>query len=407
MRRLLGNLALLKRLHWASWSAMSVTLLALVVILVPGDSYRAASVFPATDREILYAQFRQDAEAKVYHPTKQTHPWPLGFSSFNTAIFEHGWPRPFLARALVYTKDRQRSEPWLGKKSSFAGWGGSAYHNVSWSNWDNWPFSADHWIFHPWSFLLDLLAAVAIIALVGGLVQWRVRRNGGLLRFHLADMLALITLIGLGLGSYLYHDTLRRKESFTGRPVTAPAFASADGWIVHGQSYHGPTWLRKLVGSPHYLPVFHHVDTVTLQIDAGWKEIFARLPQLPYFQALYLRQALPIEAIDTLKRCPRLEELHLGMYAFDTPLYVPGTQDRALQPEDFSKLGVLPLKKVYVGGVWVQKQHLVQLAEIPTMRNIQIQSTAVTDEQVEELRQAYPHVRFYVMPDVPIIPSPG
>ncbi|QDU78256.1 hypothetical protein Pan97_53400 [Bremerella volcania] len=407
MRRVLTYLAMLKRLHWATWVAVSVTLLALFLIVVPGEYQIEGSILPLTDWEKECYQLRLDASAKRQKAAEQELKPPSFYLSTHVAAYTHGWPRPFLVRALVYDYRRSPSKPWLGKKSSFTSWGGSLYHNVSWSNYDNWPLSADGWLLRPWSLLLDLLVALGIVAGVGGLVQWRIERNGGLLRFHLADMLAVMTIIGIGLGTYLYHDNLRRRESFDGRPMAVPAFTSTDGWTTYAQNYQGPIWLRKLVGNQYYLPLFHHVDTVSITVDDRWRENFARLRRYPYLRTIHPRFGLPVAAIPILEECPQLEEIYLGMYELDTPRLIPGTQDKALQPEDFSQLEALHLTKVTVSGTFIQKQHIAQLAALPTMRQIKIQSTSATEEQIEELRQEFPQVDFHEIPDLQVFSSPG
>lgn len=407
MRRMMTTLAMLKRLHWATWTVISFTILALLLILIPGEYQANGSIFPATDWEQTCYQLCLDARAKRQKAAEQVPDSPGFYIYTHAASFSHGWPRPFLVRALVYDFRRTKSEPWLGKESSFASWGGSLHHNVSWSNYDNWPLSADGLLFRPWSLLLDVLIAMIVLATAGGLVQWRIQSNGGLLRFKLADMLGIVTLIGIGLGTFLYHDTLRRREGFDGTPITAPSFRSPDGWVIYGQSYQGPSWLRKLAGNPYYLMLFHHVDQATVKVDDRWHENFTRLRAYPYLKTLKTLHGLPVDAIPLLRDCPRLEEIHLGMYELDTPLLVPGTKDRTLQPDDFSLLKELHLKRVTVRGVFVQKKHIALLAALPTMRHIQIQSTSATEQQVEELREEFPQVDFHELPDIRMFLSPG
>ncbi|WP_146115638.1 MULTISPECIES: hypothetical protein [Pirellulaceae] len=404
---MMTTLAMLKRLHWATWTVLSFTLLALLLIVVPGEYQAEGSIFPVTDWEQTCYQLCIDARAKRQRAAEKEPDSPGFYMYTHTAAFSHGWPRPFLVRALVYDYRRSKSKPWLGKKSSFASWGGSLHHNVSWSNYDNWPLSTDGWLLRPWSLLLDVLVATLVLITAGGLVQWRIESNGGLLRFKLTDMLAIVTLIGIGLGTFLYHDTLRLREAFDGKPIAAPAFRSPDGGITYGQSYQGPNWLRKLTGNQYFLPLLHHVDRATVTVDDGWRDNFNRLREYPYLKTLTTRFGLPVDAIPLLQDCPRLEEIHLGMYELDTPLLVPGTKDRALQPDDFSQLKALRLKRVTVSGVFVQKKHLALLAALPTIRHIQFQSTSATEKQIEELREEFPQVDFHELPDIRMFLSPG
>lgn len=116
MRRMLTYLAILKRLHWATWVAMSVVLMALVLIMVPGDHQNRDSLIPTTDWEQACYQLRADASAQWRSAAEKEGPSLY----FYATTFSHGWPSPFLARALVYDAQHHPSKPLLGKKSSFA-----------------------------------------------------------------------------------------------------------------------------------------------------------------------------------------------------------------------------------------------------------------------------------------------
>jgi hypothetical protein len=174
-------------------------------------------------------------------------------------IIEHGWPRPYLARALVYKQTldgktyRDNSTAKIRFLSPFLSWGGSTYHDVSWSDYDNWPLSADDWMLDVGALALDLAVVLLLIAVVGAAAQWRARRSPGWFRFHLVDLLAALTCIAVLLGIYTYHARLQKREAQAGTPPLPPSFLRHDGQMTASQEYIGPVWLRKLVGNAYFI----------------------------------------------------------------------------------------------------------------------------------------------------------
>ncbi|MGH7137808.1 MAG: hypothetical protein ACREHD_18825, partial [Pirellulales bacterium] len=115
--------------HWLTWCMTLLVALAIVLIVVPGDHvdwrFREAATPWERRSKGLHA-----ATLERHEPTMRNLSRP---GNLFVWAFEHGWPRPFLARALVQkpTADggeyRVRSTHLIRYVSPFRSWGGSLY----------------------------------------------------------------------------------------------------------------------------------------------------------------------------------------------------------------------------------------------------------------------------------------
>lgn len=390
----------LPRCHWFTWCLTLLVALALVLIVVPGEWINPLPRDSPTEWE----QRCQDLYAATCERHQPTVPDLAHGLNFSVYAFEHGWPRPFLARALVLklTADggqyRVRSTHLIRYLSPFGYWGGSLYLGVSWSNYDNWPFSADDWIWNPWALAIDIAAALLMLGLVAGATERWVRSRSGLLRYRLADLFAVVTLIGIAAGVYAYHARLRRVEAQGGTPQPAPAFAAHDGELSLGQRYTGPIWLRKLTGSEHLLPLFHHVYDVSIGLGDHWGDIYAELPNLTYLESVRVRNGLPLAALEQLERCGQLKELELP--PLDRWAYsVVNRRTPLLGVRDLPKLERLHLTKIALQGESIQVAQLEQVASFRTLKIISLRNVSATTEEIEAIRATHPQVKIVVVHD--------
>src|SRR5687768_7777000 len=100
MRAIRKILSRLRCCHWLTWSVALPTALALVLIVAPGEYVDALRRQCTTEWEEECKEF--------YVSTHDRHQQPVrnGIQPDVTVrVFEHGWPRPFLARALVLKQD--------------------------------------------------------------------------------------------------------------------------------------------------------------------------------------------------------------------------------------------------------------------------------------------------------------
>lgn len=389
-----------RRYHWLTWGVTLLVALALVLIVVPGDY-----VNPRRESTNRWEQRCQDLYAATYERHEPTVPGPpLNKLNFAVFMFEHGWPRPFLGRALVLkpTADggehRVRSTNVIRFLSPFRHWGGSLYLGVSWSNYDNWPFAADDWIWDPWGLAIDTGVALLIVGLVAGATQRWIRSRGGLRRYRLVDLFAVIMVIGVVSGVYAYHARLRRVEAQGGTPQLTPAFVAHGGDLTLGQRYVGPVWLRKLAGTEYLLPLFHHVYDVGIGLSERWPEVYAQLPALSYLESVRVRDGLPLAALKQLERCSRLTELELPPLD-QSDVALPSTSLPLFGAQDLPQLERLHLTKIGLQGSGIQAWHIEQVASFPTVKIISLFRVSTTPEEIEEIRAGHPGVEIIVQRD--------
>ncbi|RCS52688.1 hypothetical protein DTL42_07565 [Bremerella cremea] len=404
MHALLSRLAILKMLHWVTWCVLLVTTLVLVFIIVPGDLVQYSQIPWPTPWEQQCEKLRLATNEMAYaFDPRDRQLVAMGTTRVSTKVYQHGWPSPFLARALAFKVDtsgqvnRTQSEPLIRFKSSFSQWGGSLHHDVSWSNYDNWPFEIDGWLILPWSLLLDVAVATAILAVVGGLTEWRLRRNGGLFRFHLADLLGGLTLIGVILGFYVYHANLQRIEHLGEEYSFVPTY-NIEGSFHAGVRYVGPVWMRKLAGNQYFLPLLHHVDSVAVRADENWNSIYSELPKFTYLTSLDARHQLPLKALDLVEQCPSLKHFALPNLDRDSPTPLSQQGEPLFQIEDLARLEKLNLISIRLRGDAYFAEQIELVATFPTLQQITLEGAAASQEEIEKIKRDHPDIEFIVLP---------
>ncbi|MAT69482.1 MAG: hypothetical protein CMJ58_08140 [Planctomycetaceae bacterium] len=230
-----------------------------------------------------------------FRPPSPDLPMPAPFTLVQT--WEHGWPWPFLSRGVPYSwsfavrpatpgrfeydLDADRTVPLHGVRV--------AGEPIAWTTREAWAFAAgEQHRFSPLAAAGDLLACLGLIVGAVALVEWRLRRRGGVLRWTLADLLVGCTALACGLGWARYHHSRHEAhaemqqlfERFNRRvfPPQRVALSFARslssgrerdvniGWDPYAPlppmvrsrfqrpqwrawRYDGPEWLARLVGS--------------------------------------------------------------------------------------------------------------------------------------------------------------
>lgn len=389
-----------RRCHWLAWTTMLLTALAAAVVVVPGENVTMS-------RECT-TEWKERCK-QLYLSTRDSHERSIrdldaAFAHVTVHVIEHGWPRPFLARALVWKKDssgrphRARSTALIRFKSTFRYWGGPSYFDVSWSNYDNWPLSADEWILQPWALAVDVMVAFLIVGLVGGAAEWWIRSRGRVFRYHMRDLFAAVAFLCVLLGVYAYHARTRLVEAQGGTPPLPPGFDSHDGNLTSSQRYFGPVWLRKLAGNAYLLPLFHHVYHVSVRHGEKRLDAYRELSALPYLECVRVRDALPLEAVKELARCRRLKELRLWLDD-KARAKAPSANVRLLGVEDLARLERLQLVKLELSGDVFLASHVEQVASFPAARKISLRRISATPEEIDAIRAKHPSVDIVVQPD--------
>lgn len=400
---------------------MLLTAAVLSLIALPGEDVQPYRTYETTpwkeQRRGLQHATHRDFKEKYQQVTGET--WP--YSPRGVRVYEHGWPYPFLGRALVYGPDhpafkvRSRSTAWIRFPRYFPAMGGTGDLEVSWSKYDRWPLEANGWLFRPWHFLIDLAVVSLLVVGIGAFTQWRVVRLGLGGRFRLFDIFIGIFACAAILGFYAYHVQLQHREApglsralprriAVGiTPPTPPSYALFNGELTAYQRYCGPDWLRKLVGNEFLIPAMHHVYWATISLrDAregdDREEAYRHLSQFPYLTTVRVDRGLPLTALPYLERCRNLEELVLGPWSQLNLRAGPGQEGQWLGPDNLALLEPLGLSSLTISVNQIQAKHLDQVASFPTLRRLTLRrvgrhGVSISPEQTKAIQNKYPHLK--------------
>lgn len=392
-----------RRLHPLTWLAAAVTSVLLVLIVVPGEPHWNSDLRDVTSWRSRCERLRSETTDRVRLAAIEK-----GVAEPQASIvYEHGWPRPCVARAcavdtvvngIYQHHGRTSSTPLLRIPNRDTTRGGPTFHDVSWSNYDNWPVFADGYLIDPGSLLLDAAVASLIVVAIASAVEWRARR--GIFRFYLADLLVAITVCGALLAVYAWHANLKRIEATLATPAH-PGNRGNHGYVAVAQEYFGPVWLRKLVGNEYLLPFMHHVTHVNVYSIDDADELGSCLTKLPYLESVAPHTQIPVEFVQRLEACPRLTTLVLP--EFDKDLGSPdfASHHELFSPRHFSQLGGLRLKKIQLSGNGIDAKIVEQVASLPTIREIVLLGTATTSTEIEAIQKEYPHLRIDTVEFIP------
>jgi hypothetical protein len=247
-------------------------------------------------------------------------------------------------------------------------------------------------MFRLWPLLINLATALLLVGAVGLVTEWRVRRPGGLFRFHLFDLLAVLTLLGVIMGVPAYHVHLQQIEApGLARPLP-PGFQLHDGKMTLSQRYVGPVWLRKLAGNAYLIPTMHHVEIASVRLSDSWDQSYRHLPRLHYLTQFRADGGLPLEALPYLKRCRRLEKLILPPFYSRSKPTNPEELGPLLTPENLSLLAELRLTALELSGDQIEARHIEQIASFRGMKKIKLMGVAATPAEIESIRARHPGV---------------
>ncbi|QDV25715.1 hypothetical protein [Aureliella helgolandensis] len=398
----------LPALHWLAWFATCLTVVLLIIIIVPGEF---VSLWTTETGKLDAWKLRSNA---LREATRQRHYREIGVTSgAQIVVVEHGWPKPFLARVLIFNQPDQgklriNSAPWLRVESWFLNWGGSRYLPVSWSDYDNWPISSNGWTIDYWALLVDLLVAVVIVLAVGvSTHRWFRARDNRSWTCQLRDLLGLVTVTALGLGIYGYHQQIRTLEGLapTAQP---PGFVLCNSQLSVGQSYCGPVWLRKLAGNHYFPQFFHHVTSASIRSNANWETCYQELMKFPYLHTLRLPGEFPVSAVTQLEQCQSLKNLQLTYHSTTWPDPTPNPSTPTLNLENLKWLERLHLETLQLEGDQIRAHHIQQVATLSGLQRIWLRSVSADEEEIEAIRRKFPNVEIEILFDwLTVFRSPG
>jgi len=365
--------------------------LALVLIVVPGEQRQVPYLQSADwwEEQCKVVAAETDEQIKNQPPEK--------FAMPTTQLYQHGWPRPYLARTVKVEafQPYKYSMPLLTSGNKISGFLGPSYlaDFVSWSNYDNWPLRSAAWRIHPWHFLLDTFVILILVGGAGFVTEWWLRSRGGLFRFRIVDLLVAVTVCGLLLGWYKHHENLTRIEREVAEYFTA---GSPNGNRNFGsKTYAGPVWLRKLAGDDNYLPFLYHTTYARWWPDENnWAADVDQFVRLPRLENVWVTLPIPQYLVTQLSKTSRLQQLNISvMPAHQHKQYaaVEGHSDpQLIDIGNLDELGVLKLKKITLDVYDALAPDIERMLQTTDVELLYLDGVAITPQELESLREKFP-----------------
>lgn len=263
---------------------------------------------------------------------------------------------------------------------------------VSWSNRDNWPLESEFYRFRLGYLLLDLLAALVVVAVAAALTEGWIRWRGGLLRFRILDLLIVITGSSVALAWYFHHWRISERENKVVQSMTT------ETWIRGAeQDYAGPKWLARLVGNEELLPFLYHYDHVqwhnskTVQSYDQWQREFQAVRKLQCLRSVTLPDGVPLELIEELVEQRRLLSIGFEFHYADATQFLDGEIPlvHAHQLELLEDLGLSHLELV---GENVLAADIDTVASLPATTRLTLHGVAATLDDIEAIGKRHPNV---------------
>lgn len=262
------RLPLPRQLHPSTWVVGAVVTAVLVLLIVPGK--------------------------------------PPGKIRFDVYLYqqEYGWPKPYLNRWSSVPDPSRRGVlgiPWTIP--------------AAWDFTTEMPGLQDDEPGVLWSCLVyDGLLGLLILLLIAGLWEWRIRRVGGLLRFRMSDLLAGMLVVGIACAWWAAWS-----RGYQAEEAALRAESLSDARNYREQSYCGPDWLNRLVGTELLPPVFDRTVRACLYVGklADPQAFYTRLKRQACLDdlSLYFDAAGPDRdrQLHRLADQPRLRRLWLSL----------------------------------------------------------------------------------------------
>lgn len=385
----------LPRCHPASWLAVFLVAVAMILIMVPGERLDVSSV-PEDVATSWWSQLVQETRSEAQRLYQLPPPEHDGSQFFlldpSSALSQHGWPAPAFVRATP-----------IDLSLSFFNPIPSAPPKPAWADSDNWPLRADIWRMHWGNLLLDIAVFVLIVVGTGVLIEVWLRRRGGLFRFQLIDVLAALTAACLLLGWWQWHARIAQEEVRVHALLNrdSPKKATSIKRFYDRKEYFGPDWLKRLVGHADYLPFLNHTDEAHLIYVDHTEDSFKALCHLPYLKLLSVQgPAIPVSVIKELRQATRLENLS---YLMNSPLEAPvsgsllrrwldaDAAPELIGPSELDQLAELELKELGLAGYLLIAEDIERaLRGNPHLKLLELRDVSITVEEFEELKRRYP-----------------
>ena len=342
----------LPRLHVLSWIVLFLSIGAMVLIILPGA--------PGQSTEQVQTVWLPAHAQWIDLPRPEYR---------TISVWRHGWPFEYLRKPFV------QSHYYLQPN----------YYPLAWSSRAAWYSSGEVYFFSPWILALDVVAGISLVILfVTACELWRRRRPR--LGLKLLDACVLATLICCALGWFKIHEYRWKEEQSSVADLKNLQVPR----LSRQESYHGPDWLRRLVGNPLFLQCCNHVETLNLPVSVLTPDIIPTLERLVYVRKVNYEGNLTEEAVRVLAHLKDLRQLSRSGGAF-------GSEEPWVQPEihlaTLNRLQSLPrLNCLNLSYEHLQPQDLKALAEIPRLEILEFRGNTLLIEDLAPLEVA-PHLK--------------
>lgn len=392
----------LRQVHPIAWVVMLLAAGVMTLLIVPAgydrfefDEYHAGKpTWWQRECRDLYAE----TEQRIKQEGETLPPDSAIFGAYQMAkpqVWQHGWPMPYLARSqpapILGGYRSVRSEPLLSFGNQGMMCNGQATRFVSWSNYDNWPLESMAWRIHPGGLLLNVTVWLAAVAGVGYAAQISIAYFAQAWRFRLLTLLAITTIGCIGFGWWGNRLRLAHLENDVNAHFINNGAPNGLGEI---REYTGPVWLARLVGDDEYLAPISHFwnrSTVGYIVGPNWRQDLSAIARLPYVDDLRLAGNMPVEAVDLLSGVSKLE--YVTILADSNPAAPSPSDDGPLLPGRLGELAKLPIRRLLVESRELLAEDVEPLlTNSKTLEHLSLQSPAITDAEIAELRARYPDV---------------
>jgi hypothetical protein len=238
------------------------------------------------------------------------------------AEYEHGWPWVFLKRRMFYGFSDPKRPTSLSTPTYGIPWTAGA-------TWKFWQGNA-MWKPHPLALFGNVATGLLLIGAVASTWEWRRRRRTRLMQFSLREIVIATAVVAAAFGWWRYKQAEGDREDNLGY--------AAGNW-----SYHGPLWLKRLVGESPLTTTFSRIDGVALHVTDN-----------DQFQ----------KTVSGFRSLRYLREVELDNYSLDKDKYVE-LSFSALQQLD-------GLRELWLAGFMLTENDVYELEAVSNLEVIRI-----------------------------------
>ena len=325
---------------------------------------------------------------------------PLGFAWRTKEVieFEHGWPMPVLRRAFMqdFSKRSIYTDP-IVKVGKLRRRTGERTIPITWSMPAAWSLSADVRQWHWGAFVVNIVAGCLFLLLIRH--YWKARANVNLKNFGLKSVFALMLIFSIAIGWYMHHWREYHRE----QKILDRLPASTDDRFFRftdyrKESYRGPDWLVRLLGSPKLLPICHRAYRLQIDVEEMSEQQWDEITSLRYVGEIGGKGFSKLQANDRL-----LAHISRWKYLGELTM-VPSDDDLNGNPTGITERGIRHLTKlprltsITLYGAALTHGRVEAIGQIPQLRSVHFINCRILgsdeyiheDEIVKRLRKLLP-----------------